>query len=536
MIRVIIADDEARICKLIIKLIDWDQIGMLIVGTASNGIEALELIEKQNPDIVITDIRMPGYDGLEMIEKAKKINRDLEFIIISGYGEFEYAKKAIAFGVKDYLLKPINKDDLLKALIKVGQWIKEKSGQIRLEKEYELILKNDISKIRETFLNNLILLNSESVKECTLNEVNKDYHFNFQEGFFNIIALKVDYLGKGCFNNIKNIMNEIVDTIRSKLQNLTYELDMIDNKSNLYIVINYSQNKKEQIEAIFLKILQHLRQRISIVEKAEITIAFGEEVEALRDITESFESAKLLIEDRILKGTGKIIEVDESEADTAEIEDIFYNFSKKFIKAVELLDIDEVKKVIFNFKKEISTKNIRGTKLKQMINEIGNTYYITMKSNNIKIDHVPENDQNIKNIIDNCSSIDGLFNDLLEHITSSLTTLDRDRYHNNLKQIRQAKKYIEENYMKNITLEDLGAHTGFNPSYFSSLFKKETGTSFIEYLSKVRIEKSKDLLKESDLRIQDVCLMVGYNDVKYFTKSFIKYTGLKPNEYRKIFA
>ena len=81
----------------------------------------------------------------------------------------------------------------------------------------------------------------------------------------------------------------------------------------------------------------------------------------------------------------------------------------------------------------------------------------------------------------------------------------------------------------------MGAYIGFNPSYFSSLFKKETGSSFVEYLSKIRIDKAKDLLRESDLRIQDICLMVGYNDVKYFSKLFIKYTGLKPKDYRKIF-
>ncbi len=536
MIRVVIADDETRICKLIIKLIDWDQIGMVIAGTASNGIEALELIERENPDIVITDIRMPGYDGLEMIEKAKKMNSDLEFIIISGYGQFEYAKKAIDFGVKDYLLKPINKDDLLKALLKVETSIKKKKGQITLEKEYGLILKNDANKIREAFLNNLMVFNSESFKEYTLREVNENYHFNFQEGIFSIVILKIDDMGKDCSSNIKKIIDEIVDMIKPKLQNITYELDIIRSKNNVYIVINYNQHEKKQIQGIFLKVLEFFNQRISTIGKIEITAAFGEEVEDLRDITESFKSAQLLIEDRILKGTGKIIEIDGSERDKAEIENIFYNVSKKLIKAVELLDIDEVKRIILSFKKDITSQNIRGTELKKMINEIGNIYYITMKSNTMKIDHAPEDYQRLSNQIDNCHSADCLFDELLKHITSSLIILNTDKSHNNLKQIKLAKKYIEENYMKNITLEDLGAYIGFNPSYFSSLFKKETGTSFIEYLSKIRIEKAKDLLKDSDLRIQDVCLMVGYNDVKYFTKSFIKYTGLKPNEYRKIFA
>ncbi|SHK00879.1 two-component system, response regulator YesN [Geosporobacter subterraneus DSM 17957] len=536
MIRVLVADDEARICKLIIKLIDWDKNDMQVIGTASNGIEALELIERENPDIIITDIRMPGYDGLEMIERAKKIKSDLEFIIISGYGEFEYAKKAIEFGVKDYLLKPINKDDLLKALLKVGEGVKKKKGQILLEKEYEQILKNDANKIREGLLNNLILFQPESFRDYTLSEINENHHFRFHEGFFRVAALKIDSVGVDCFDTIKNRINETRDMIRAELQNVTYELDFIHSKRDLYIIMNYNEAQKRQIEKGLLKILEAFKRRVSMVEKLEITIALGEEAQDLSGITESFQSAKLLVEDRLLKGTGKIIEIDKKRTDQAEIEDMFYYFSKKFIKAVELLDIDEVKKTVMHFKKDICSKNIRGAELKRMILEMENIFYLTMKSNNIKVESAQEDGQNLKNLIDNCSSIDCLFNGLLEHVASSLTVLAGDKYHNNLKQIKQAKRYIEENYMKNITLEDLGAHIGFNPSYFSSLFKRETGISFVEYLSKIRIEKAKELLRESDLRIQDVCLMVGYSDAKYFTKSFIKHTGLKPNEYRKIFA
>lgn len=536
MVRVIIADDEARICKLIIKLIDWDAIGMCVVGTAQNGVEALELIEKENPEIVITDIRMPGYDGLEMIEKAQKMNNDLEFIIISGYGEFEYAKKAIDFGVKDYLLKPINKEELLKALLKVGKYVKKKMGQISLEKEYQSIIKNDVNKVREAFLSNLILFDSEGSKEYTLKEINEDYHFNFKEGLFSIAALKIDVIGKRESNHLKSIIDKIHEMIQSKFQDITYEFDIINIKSSLYIVMNYGENEKKQIEAACLKVLEYFKQRISIGEKIEITIALGKEVKDLKDIAESFKSAQLLIEDRIIRGTGKIIEIHGIETDKTELEELYYHFSKKFIKAVELLNIEEIKKVVSSFKKDISFKNIRGAELKALINEIGNIYNVTMKRNNIKIDFVSEDFENLRNLIEDCSSTETLFNELLEYFTSSLNVLEGDKSHNNLRQIGEAKKYIEENYMKNITLEDLGAYLGFNPSYFSSLFKKETGTSFIEYLSKVRVEKAKDLLRESDLRIQDICLMVGYNDVKYFAKSFIKHTGLKPNEYRKIFA
>ena len=109
MMKVIVADDEAKVCQLICSLVDWASLDMEVAGVAHNGIEALELVETLRPDLIITDIRMPGYDGLELISRAKAAKPDLDFIIVSGYRHFEYAQSAIKYGVSDYLLKPIKK-------------------------------------------------------------------------------------------------------------------------------------------------------------------------------------------------------------------------------------------------------------------------------------------------------------------------------------------------------------------------------------------------------------------------------------------
>ena len=109
MCRVIIADDEPKVLLLIKNLIQWEELGLELVATANDGISALEMIEELHPDIVITDIRMPGYDGIELIEKAKALDPRIDFIIISGYRHFNYAQKAIRFGVEDYLLKPLKR-------------------------------------------------------------------------------------------------------------------------------------------------------------------------------------------------------------------------------------------------------------------------------------------------------------------------------------------------------------------------------------------------------------------------------------------
>ena len=127
MLKVVIADDEARVCQLILMLADWDGLGMEVAGVASNGLEALELVERLRPDILITDIRMPGCHGLELIERAKDKFPQLEIIIISGYAHFEFAQTAIKHGVGDYLIKPIKREELMATLEKLGQRCRQRN-------------------------------------------------------------------------------------------------------------------------------------------------------------------------------------------------------------------------------------------------------------------------------------------------------------------------------------------------------------------------------------------------------------------------
>ena len=119
MIKVVVADDEVKVCQLICNLVDWSTFDMEIVAVAHNGEEALEMVRQHEPDLLVTDIRMPGCDGLEMIARAKQLREDLDFVIISGYRHFEYAQSAIKYGVSDYLLKPIQKEELCSTLEKM---------------------------------------------------------------------------------------------------------------------------------------------------------------------------------------------------------------------------------------------------------------------------------------------------------------------------------------------------------------------------------------------------------------------------------
>lgn len=203
MLKIIIADDEDKICQLIYKLVDWKSIQMEVVGIAHNGIEAFDLVKIHNPDIAITDIRMPGLDGLEFIEKAKEVNPNLEFIIISGYQQFEYAQKAIKYGVSDYLLKPIKKDELVGTLTTMKDHYLVKAEQLSNEERMKLSLKNNMVKLRNSFFNEILFKRIKRMNDISIDKINQEYQFHLKKGCFQILTLKLDGMNQIYFSNVR---------------------------------------------------------------------------------------------------------------------------------------------------------------------------------------------------------------------------------------------------------------------------------------------------------------------------------------------
>ena len=162
MIKVVVADDEVKVCQLICNLVDWSTFDMEIVAVAHNGEEALEMVRQHEPDLLVTDIRMPGCDGLEMIARAKQLREDLDFVIISGYRHFEYAQSAIKYGVSDYLLKPIQKEELCSTLEKMRRRYQMRTEQLSNEEWLRMRLQSDIDKLRCGLFNHLLSADANS--------------------------------------------------------------------------------------------------------------------------------------------------------------------------------------------------------------------------------------------------------------------------------------------------------------------------------------------------------------------------------------
>ncbi len=535
MLKVLIADDERKICQLIEKLIDWKSQEMQVIATAENGMEALEVIQNYHPDIVITDIRMPGYDGLELIRMGKEINPQMEFIIISGYRHFEYAQTAIRYGVSAYILKPIKKDELNETLHKLGEKFRENTRQLSHEEQLKLTLKTDEETLRQTFLSDLVCRRNKERLHYPLEQIDQEFHFSFSSGDFCIGILKMDGRVFDNPDNQKFMAEKVLCALERLLKEYTLEQEMVFMGSFFYFLLHFPSHHRGNIRRQMKSLLDEMRIQGGIFKDSAATMSLGTVCQDLTGLEQSLKNARLWIEERLVSGTGKLLEGDFPQRESFAESSLFTEFNQRMSQALESLEVFPVRDTMMDLRsKMLSQPGITGHEILQMTKEVCNLYLFFMKNYRIRIE-----EDFLDSFLagaDNCGSASELFDYLIRKITGSYEKAARMKRQDENKPIRAVKQYVAEHYGEPLTLEQASAVANLSPAYFSTVFKKDTGMTFLEYLSKIRMDMAKRLLKETNRTIADICGIVGYNDVRYFTKTFTKYSGLKPNEYRKLYS
>ena len=287
MIKVLIADDEEKVCTLISKLVNWKDFDMEVVATVYNGIEALDYIKKCPVDVAITDIRMPGYDGIELISKAKEINERIEFIIISGYRHFEYAQSAIKYGVSDYLLKPIKKEELNGTLEKIRLQCLKRAEQLSAQEQLRLRLQDDTSKQREQLFLDLLLNSSKEI--ASLEELNQTYCFKFDKGIFQFTAIKIDCRYEDFNTDSIQVLDEKISKILdSILRDSCREMEIYCKDTIVYALLNYSPENSQSLRRQLKEVMWEFSVQQTVLEKVYFTLCVGKKIEDVRKLSECF--------------------------------------------------------------------------------------------------------------------------------------------------------------------------------------------------------------------------------------------------------
>lgn len=538
MIKVILADDEPKVCNLIRNLFDWASLGMVISGVAENGIEALELIEIHQPDLIITDIRMPGCDGLELIRRAKELKGDLEFIIISGHRHFEYAQAAIRYGVSDYIPKPIDRDEMLETLQKMRRKNLQKQSRLSEEAKRQMRSEVDKLKLRQGFLQNLLQDTAVNSPPGGLEHINREYHYRFSAGLFQAFLVKMDYAMDGTLQSEIKMFGERIEKVcAAGLEPICSDMQMYIQGNAVYGILNYGEDKKNAVRKQLQTALDELLVKKSIVKNMELTLSLGKAFLDIGDLYTSLKEAERCTYQRLIQGPGHLIEEAPASDAPTERAALLSSFSDAIDAALEFLSEDGARDAVAALRQGLlSIPNQCGASVFHAVAEAYQLYLIALQNHGMPPEDAPGELLEFTRHAEFFSSAGQLFDYLAARVFGSLSAIADDIRQAELKPIRIAKQYIQDHYMEPITLEEVSSVAGFNATYFSSFFKKKSGVNFQDYLTEIRMERAKQLLRETTLGVTDICREVGYADQKHFTKGFKKYAGVSPNEYRKIYG
>ena len=543
MVKVYLVEDEIIIRQSIKNSIEWEKEGYEFVGDASDGELALPVILKEKPDILITDIRMPFMDGLELSRMVKAELPDIKIVILSGYDDFEYAKQAIKIGVAEYLLKPVSSAVLLEHLSEIAEKVRDEREDLALKKVYYQEMQENEELIKMKFLGELI---SGKLSLADAMEKGKRFHMNLSGPFYRIILFK--------FTQEDHVQAEQSEALAEAYEAVGNYVDGLKDAFRFQRGVEgwafLLTSVEEDMEAQTERFIEGLKEVIAPFEALTWFGGIGSEAARLRELRYSFREADKAFAGRFVQEPNQIISVEQLNYEQLDNEfdaNIFgeiNQFDQIITRFLSSGSREEVESFVGALFTEISEDHFRSLMIRQyIIMDIYATVLAFCKKLRKdtgadgeaagQMESLRENEEILKRAVLTAESVDDIkdyIGTLLDHVIELRNTLSGRRYSDI---IRTARKRIEQDYMsEDISLNTVAAEVCMSPSYFSSVFSKEMGKTFIEYLTEVRMEKAKQYLVCSSMKTSEISYEVGYKDPHYFSYIFKKTQGCTPKEYR----
>lgn len=532
--RIMVVDDEEEIRLGIIKKIDWKANGFIVVGDAENGRDALEKAEKLNPDIVMTDIKMPFMDGLELGKKLSEIMPSTKVIIFSGSDDFEYAQKAIKINVIEYVLKPINSIELTEVLRKL---------KIQLDKEYDE--KTNIEKLHNHYLESLPVIREQflvgtiegRIAKKQWEEQNEKLGIDFKSKYLTVALIHYDgtsilrYLDDEHLSeedallliSIKKIIDE--NMVRyCKFISFLY--------SDMVVVIGNLEEKSHILN--FIRGLNDICKLYERIMSSTITVGVGQVFEDPSQIRYSYKTAQNALDYRVMLGNGKVIYIEDVESNNSIQLQLSEQEERTMLNAIKISSKEEIVEAIDNLFKKVEDLLLPFNQYRIYLMEITTALLKLVQAYKLDIDEIFGDNFN-------CYSYMESFNSIYEtkkwFIYISIKVNDfikRERVNSSKLLIEKAKEYVKKNYNDyEMSVEKICSQLHVSPTYFSTIFKRETEMNFVNYLTEVRMEEAVRLLNTTDDKTYSIATKVGYPEANYFSYVFKRKFGVSPSKYRK---
>ena len=538
MLKVIIIDDEALVRVGLKSMISWEERGFEIVGEAANGQTGLDLITRLKPDLVITDIKMPVLDGLEMMKQALQTDAKLKFIILSSYDEFQLVKQAMKLGAEEYLIKlDLEPQSLADTLAAVGEKIRNESGKADSEERFERGLRENIAMLREGFFQRMINRPGGAGPEI-VEQVNF-LGIELNEALLTCALVRMHHIadldkyGTAEFRLLEgSFLNTVHEIVNDIFKGYTFNW----NRGEFLIVFSGDpgtdrETHRDKARQMAERLIQVLKQYFNI----PVAIGISNLFQGYPQLAQAYYECCRAVQQSLYTGSQAVFftEGDLKVADNLERSAAAAAAAavrEKLPRALEAHDLEAIRAV---FQGLVALLDAQQATRSQALDLCFQIVFVIGGS--------ALGDEALREILgyQNSWYESILTLNTLPEITNWLTSLEqglcrclsRNEEQKNHRLIARAKKYIQEHYEEEISLNEVAAALNISHGYFSTIFKQYTGTYFTDYVNQLKIDQAKKLLRETDYKIYEISNMLGYQNAYYFSKVFKKITGMTPSEF-----
>ncbi len=538
MLRTFLAEDEIVVRENIKKMVPWEQYGFELVGEASDGEMALPLIKKLKPDLLITDIKMPFMDGLTLSKVVRKELPDIKIVILSGYDDFNYAKEAISIGVEDYLLKPITKNAFLERLCEIRKRYEHEKSQREYYEQFHREIQEYEQNSSRDFFEGLI---SGTMDAGEIYRRADKMGLDIVAEAYNILifTLESESTAAGQSETYSEWEARAREKIEALFADHSYAMLFRNNVFSYGVLVkeqkeNQGENTRVCVESI--------RDALSNGPTEQSWfIAAGEPVERLSNVKRSYNTAmqtfarrylydghilyyRDLKEEEMAKDDGRYLKkVDINAIDPAIIQKFLSsglkeetgNFVRDYFHAIGK---EPLTSMVF---RSYVILNIRFSVL-SFLNRLG--YGAAALEESEKENALEQGGVSMETAMDYAEKI----------LQKAIEIRDKNSGNKNRSILENSIEYIKNHYMdENMSLNAVAQVANISANHFSALFSQNIGQTFIEYLTGIRMEHAKELLRCTGKRASEIALEVGYKDSHYFSYLFKKTQGMTPSDYRK---
>lgn len=526
---VLLVDDEEEVFQVIMKKLDWESMGFKIAGYARNGVEALEMAEELQVDVVMTDIKMPYMDGLTLCKKLKEIYQKIKVIIFSGFDEFEYAKEAIKIEAEEYILKPINANEL-----------KEVFERIRTNLDKELDEKRNIDKLREYYMESLPVLQENfytslidgRIPENQIENYARNYQIELKGPYFVVTVLHIS-TSESAEEKMEIDPFLLGVSVKKLVEEQLWENWCTRTVTYLGDSIVITQLDDEEAITAFTDVMDRICKMAKRVCKARVTAGIGHVVNQMSQLAISYQGAKNAVSYRVLYGNTRAINI--AEMDPLENADIPWEepYIQKILKKIKMGEGEALKEAITEFIAQLSGTKMSLQKYRILMMELITEIFRFGANNQMNLESIFGENSDVYTQALQMESQEALGEWLNENCMKMLYQVLNERQDTTKSFVTKAIEYVKEHYAnQELSIETICSYLNVSAAYFSTVFKKETGKTFINYLTDYRMEQALELLMTQNEKTYIIAEKVGYADPNYFSYVFKKQYGMSPSKYK----